>query len=464
MANNCKSLKLEESDCLDQLTDIVSESDSDQSYIADISDSENESDEDETSAGTSSRQVSQSASDSDEEYLEVLPPEQSIPDPFPFLEQSGPKRMPTSDSHPIEYFNLFFTMSLLSLMVAESNRYAKQVINGMGGKVPEYLKNWNRITVKEMKGFLACVLNMGLIKKSSIASYWSTSDSQATPWFRKMFSKHRFCHLLRFFHLVDKSKLPGTGELGYDPCAKYQPLVDHANKVFRQHYTPHQEICVDETLVGTKNRTRLLQHMPNKKHHRWGIKFWMLCDSVSHYCLGFFTSRGAESQEEKDSISKFGLGYTVVRRLLDLGNYNRKGYHVFVDNYFVSVPLIRHLYSLETYVTGTVRRNRKHLPPQFKKNFSVGQTLYFRSGPILACGFRKTKSKKDGVLLLSSHARAREDQIVRGGVAKIKPEIVLSYNKFMGGVDTSDMMLYAYLDERKSIKYWKKLHSLQRKF
>ena len=26
----------------------------------------------------------------------------------------------------------------------------------------------------------------------------------------------------------------------------------------------------------------------------------------------------------------------------------------------------------------------------------------------------------------------------------------------MGGVDTSDMMLYSYLDERRAIKYWKK--------
>jgi hypothetical protein len=27
----------------------------------------------------------------------------------------------------------------------------------------------------------------------------------------------------------------------------------------------------------------------------------------------------------------------------------------------------------------------------------------------------------------------------------------------MGGVDTSDMMLYTYLDERRTLKYWKKV-------
>ncbi|KAK2578539.1 hypothetical protein KPH14_001279 [Odynerus spinipes] len=38
-----------------------------------------------------------------------------------------------------------------------------------------------------------------------------------------------------------------------------------------------------------------------------------------------------------------------------------------------------------------------------------------------------------------------------------KAAIVAEYNKHMGGVDTSDMMQYSYLDERRAIKYWKKV-------
>lgn len=34
--------------------------------------------------------------------------------------------------------------------------------------------------------------------------------------------------------------------------------------------------------------------------------------------------------------------------------------------------------------------------------------------------------------------------------------MVLDYNQHMGGIDTFDMMLYAYLDERRTMKYWKK--------
>lgn len=38
---------------------------------------------------------------------------------------------------------------------------------------------------------------------------------------------------------------------------------------------------------------------------------------------------------------------------------------------------------------------------------------------------------------------------------KKKAVTVLDYNKYMGGISQSDRMLYFYLDERKTIRYWK---------
>lgn len=33
-------------------------------------------------------------------------------------------------------------------------------------------------------------------------------------------------------------------------CAKFEPLVKHANRVFKLHYTPHKELSIDESLIG----------------------------------------------------------------------------------------------------------------------------------------------------------------------------------------------------------------------
>jgi hypothetical protein len=72
-----------------------------------------------------------------------------------------------------------------------------------------------------------------------------------------------------------------------------------------------------------------------------------------------------------------------VEKLLEIGGYLNKGYLVFIENYFVSVPLVCHLHQLSAYITGTVKRNRKVLPQQFKNKFVVGQKCIADLGPFL---------------------------------------------------------------------------------
>lgn len=71
--------------------------------------------------------------------------------------------------------------------------------------------------------------------------------------------------------------------------------------------------------------------------------------------------------------------------------------------------------------------------------------------------------KKIDVILISTEAKATTSQCLQcsretpQGEVIEKPDVIFDYNKYMGGVDTSDMMLYAYLDERKTLKFWKKV-------
>lgn len=81
--------------------------------------------------------------------------------------------------------------------------------------------------------------------------------------------------------------------------------------------------------------------MPNKKHHRWGIQFWMLCDAVSKYYLNFYCYKGAKSKSNSDK-NTFGLGYNIAVNLLNESKCLNKGYHVFVDNFFSSIELARY--------------------------------------------------------------------------------------------------------------------------
>uniref|UniRef100_A0A1B6H1M9 PiggyBac transposable element-derived protein domain-containing protein n=1 Tax=Cuerna arida TaxID=1464854 RepID=A0A1B6H1M9_9HEMI len=397
------------------------------------------------------------------DYMEWTPANENDPGfdhNIGFFEQPGPKHCPPHDAKPIEYFFLFFTIHILTKFVSETNRYATQYIATHAHRFSPHsrARQWRSVTLGEMRAFIAVIMNMGLNRKPNLQSYWATSDSQHCPWYGKMFSRARFESILQFFHMVDNSKLAKVGEPGYDPCAKFLPLLETVNRLFRLYYTPHRELSIDESLVGTKSHSQLLQYLPNKHHHKWGVKMWMLCDSVSRYCLAFYCYKGSKKSGE---ITK-GLAFKVVKKLLEIGQYLNKGYHVFIDNFFTSIPLATYLYENLTFVTGTVRKNRKGIPPQLKEKFQVGQKTYVRNDSLLFLGYREKQSQKNPVLLLSTKHTAKSTQKIikrKNQEDRVKeiPEMIDSYNHFMGGVDGSDQMIYCYLDERRTLKYWKKV-------
>lgn len=376
-----------------------------------------------------------------------------------FFETPGPKWAPPPDAKPITYFNLFFTTPLLETIVKETNRNATQFFASHAVSANSRIKKWKPTTVLEIKAFIAVLLEMGITRRPTVYSYW-TKNSRYIQWFGKMFSRDRFQLILKFFHLVDNSLLFEPSHPNYDPCGRFDVLVKHANTVFQRHYIPNQQLSIDESLVGTHCQSAIKQYIPNKKHHKWGIKFWMLCDSVSKYCLGFYCYKGAKSTDDKDSVEKYGLGFTVVEKLLLMGNYLNKGYHLFTDNFFTSLHLAKSLLKQNTYLTGTIRRNRKEIPPEAKKA-TVGEAKYLAHKDILMCSFRDKKSKPNPVILISSNTDTDNVTIKKKKrnfeYEKVKPSMIDDYNKYMGGVDESDKMLYVYLDERRTLKYWKKV-------
>jgi hypothetical protein len=100
----------------------------------------------------------------------------------------------------------------------------------------------------------------------------------------------------------------------------------------------------------------------------------MLCDSVSHNCLALSIHRGAKTDEDRAEIWRFGLAYTAVTKLLKMGKYLSKGYHIFMNNFLTTVPSATTLYKMGTFITRTIHRNRKYIPQAFSNRFQTGET------------------------------------------------------------------------------------------
>ena len=86
---------------------------------------------------------------------------------------------------------------------------------------------WSPLTRAELWGFLAIVLNMGIIRLPDIESYWKTGT---TP------------------KKIDKIK----------------PLLDLLLPCFQQLYSPSRNLAIDGTMVGFHGRFGSIQYVPQK--------------------------------------------------------------------------------------------------------------------------------------------------------------------------------------------------------
>ena len=141
-----------------------------------------------------------------------------------------------------------------------------------------------------------------------------------------------------------------------------------------------------------------------------------------------------------------------------MANLYDYGHHLYTDNLFTSYQAVSCLLSKQTYLTGTMRRNQTwHLPEEIRKaNPKIGEVVYYRQNKILAMFYRQKKSQNKPVLMLSTFKgaysvphRKKADQTI--------PAMVDSYNQCMGGVDSSDQVMYSYMSERKSRNWAKKV-------
>ena len=94
---------------------------------------------------------------------------------------------------PIDFFLRTFPLVLLNLLCTETNRYFSQWSQQQGVTVNESIrKAWFDVEVPEMRVFIALLIFMGLDRRYSYRSYWSTHWMLGMPGFRSVMPRDRF--------------------------------------------------------------------------------------------------------------------------------------------------------------------------------------------------------------------------------------------------------------------------------
>ena len=74
----------------------------------------------------------------------------------------------------LEYFELFFTPSLVENIVAETNRYAKEKLQNQTLRARSIWRTWREVTVSEFKAYLGIILRMAMQDRGDIKDFFST--------------------------------------------------------------------------------------------------------------------------------------------------------------------------------------------------------------------------------------------------------------------------------------------------
>lgn len=351
----------------------------------------------------------------------------------------------TGDSSILDFFVHFMNSELMIKIVEYTNIYQRHIKLTKQFVDKSRIHKWRDTTVDEMYIFYAVCLLMTRNRHLTIEEHWSTDPLLRSPAFGQIMKRDRFELILQMLHYCDVES-PIYGDRLY----KIRALIDHCRNIFRNTFSPNKNLCIDESIIVFKGRLLFKQYIPSKRH-RFGIKMFVLCDVETGYIIDFIIYCG-DGTDITDS-GQLGVSGAVVTTLLS--EYFGKGHTLWCDNWYTSPNLFKYLHDRSTNACGTVRSNRKNLP-KFKK-LKKGEMETQCKGPLLAI---KWHDRREVHILTTLHTEEKEATGKTNrmtGEPILKPKAVIDYNKNMGSVDKSDMMLSSVSCMRKSTKWYKKV-------
>ena len=152
---------------------------------------------------------------------------------------------------------------------------------------------------------------------------------------------------------------------------------------FKSMYTPDKHIAIDEESLLWKGRLGFKQYIPNKRA-RFGIKMFSVCE-VSGYFWNSFVYVGKNANktlEEQAFVKELGKSDPVVPKLMSDLYGNRC--HLYVDNWYTSERLFKHLSENGTVACGTAIGNLLKVPQSLKEEpLEKGDYAFRRNGNML---------------------------------------------------------------------------------
>lgn len=330
---------------------------------------------------------------------------------------------------PCDAFNLFFDDTVIGIVVTFTNKEAVRILGDL----------WKPVDDVEIRAFLGLLITAGRNKQGMVDYNELWNPLYGNPVYRACMSRNRFTQLLRFIRFDDKATR--TLRRQKDKLAPIRDLWDRVNTNLLKYYLPGSNLTIDEQLVPFRGRVSFRQYLPSKPD-KYGMKIWWICDSGTSYPLRGIPYLGKEGLNRAENLAQ-----KVVEDLCE--PFLRTKRNITFDNFFTSYELASSLLTKGLTCVGTLRKNKRCIPPNFlpHRRRNIESYLF---------GFQKTmtlvsyvpKKNRCVILLSTMHNDSTIDE-----ENKNKSEINKYYNSTKGGVDTLDQMVHTYSVKRKTNRW-----------
>ena len=359
--------------------------------------------------------------------------------------QPGPAVIFPPGTPELTFFNLLFPESLFERLMIETNRYAAQ------NHTDKANANWQPLDLTETKAYIGIRIYMSILNLPHQDMYWSTDWLFGNLACSQIMPKNRFQNIARNFTANDMTANPPVTAPDHDKLHAIRPVLDTVLRAIKDHYHPHQNMCIDETIITYKGKLGWRQRSADGT--TVGIKVWMRADSVNGYVndFQFYTGKSQSGKMEG------GLATRVVLDLTkDLHNTNAI---VNMKGFFSSPYLLERLYDLGIRGRGTVKADRKDFPEAQlgSKSFSQhGQSAVVQKSNTCAYAW---KDKRVVHILSTADDPTVTDNVTRkqrdGWVKPVPcPQAISNCNKYLHGVSHANQLRLEYPTSRTSNKWW----------
>ncbi|CAH2101307.1 unnamed protein product [Euphydryas editha] len=354
---------------------------------------------------------------------------------------------------PIEYFKLFFTDKIIRKIREQSTLYAFQTST----------KNI-ALSIQDIQDFLAIELLMGIIQLPAYSDYWSSKTR--IEQVAQIMSLKKYELIRRYLHFNNNENIENSS----DRYFKIRPLVEairkNCNKIEEE-----SRMSIDEMMIPYKGKKAgNLRQYVKPKPKKWGYKLFVR-SGVSGFVYDFLLYGGESTFQGitfKTKEKSMGLGAKVILTLCRT-MHNPVLSVVYFDNFFSSIKLMTYLRDeMGILSIATFRQNRIR-----KCDLESDKTI--KTKPRGFADYRICEDQKiimvkwldnKPVLIASTYVGLepmgvcnRYSKDAKGFIEIPCPKIINEYNKHMGGVDLSDMLIAIYRTYYKTHKWYMAIFS-----